>query len=962
LAVNLSNVINASTFRAVSLGKDHSCAIASNGKGYCWGANADGQTGVGSTATTLVPSSIAESNFSGETGLISISAGELHSCAVAGDGIGYCWGKGTSGQLGTGASASQSSPSQVNINSFSPDKDKTWRNLIAGSNHTCGLTTDGTVYCFGSNSAGQLGSLASGVNSTTASALDLSSVHEFSAFTQISVGGDSACGITGKGAIYCWGNGVSNILGRERTTGASAVADIINTSSIAGSRVFRSVSLSNNFACAIAGDGVPYCWGDDTYGRLGNGLLLHASRPGPVDRTTISGNKAFLQVELGSDHACGLTVDGKAFCWGRDVAGSLGDGGIDSDNQWPVAVDLSDITGDKNITAVSAFHYTSFAITGSGKGMGWGYDYYEGLGVGSASSAVRPTLLDYTSVTGDQTVLRFAESGYRYQSCFLTTAGAPYCWGINDTGEAGVGNNSRLSRPTAVSRTPISGEKAFRTITIGSVHGCGVTGDGTPYCWGSANNGRIGTGVGASSTYVPAPVATNGMPAAKSKAFTTVEAWNATSCGLTGDGEAYCWGYNGALTIGDPTITPVGADQFTPRAVVMSDVKQMNGMVAISPGNDHTCGLDESGKAFCWGLASPRLGQGSVTATVTAPTAVLTAGLPAGTTWTQIGSGRDFSCALSAANQVYCWGADDAGQIGNAGINQISSLPIAIDQSALLPGEWFTDISVNVVYTCGRTNLRQQYCWGYNGHGAIGDNTTVNRQTAVLTNLSPLVGPKSNAVLGVGSSSAYSSCVLSDFDTSLYCWGLNDKGQIGNGTLVNQSQPVAVDRSNIPNGTQFKMVSTGRWATCAVDTSDNLWCWGTADVPVVGETTSLVPRLQDLGNLPVESEIVDLSVGDGHACLLTQNGDPYCWGYNLDYRTGVSSDNPANVLKPTKVDMSRVEGIKKFRSVRVSVSTTCAISWMGQAYCWGNDTNERLGDGQSGGIARIPQRVNLTQK
>jgi alpha-tubulin suppressor-like RCC1 family protein len=63
LAVNLSNVINASTFRAVSLGKDHSCAIASNGKGYCWGANADGQTGVGSTATTLVPSSIAESNF-----------------------------------------------------------------------------------------------------------------------------------------------------------------------------------------------------------------------------------------------------------------------------------------------------------------------------------------------------------------------------------------------------------------------------------------------------------------------------------------------------------------------------------------------------------------------------------------------------------------------------------------------------------------------------------------------------------------------------------------------------------------------------------------------------------------------------------------------------------------------------------------------------------------------------------
>ncbi|HEY0016303.1 MAG TPA: hypothetical protein VGC13_08295, partial [Longimicrobium sp.] len=178
--------------------------------------------------------------------------------------------------------------------------------IQAGMSHSCGLTTDGQAHCWGSNVSGQLGT---GTYADTAAPVAVAGGHTFKA---LSVGGISTCGLDTSGAAFCWGR-----LRPGGITGGPPLA-------VPGEHVFQSLSVGgSNFACALTAAGVAYCWGDSEWGKLGNGT----PSPGFSDTPTpVAGGLRFASISAGDLHACGITTNGAAYCWGFGLVGQLGNG------------------------------------------------------------------------------------------------------------------------------------------------------------------------------------------------------------------------------------------------------------------------------------------------------------------------------------------------------------------------------------------------------------------------------------------------------------------------------------------------------------------------------------------------------------------------------------------------------------------------------------------------------------
>lgn len=235
-------------FREVSAGGImHSCAIDYSRIAWCWGSNDYGQLGDETTdGVGSMRPSLGHLN--------KISAGEYRTCAVTVDGVGYCWGDNSRGQVGDGTTVNRFVPTPVlgglHFVSISP----------GGPTHTCGLTTSGAAYCWGSNVLGKLG------DGTTTNRLTPVAVGGGMVFTALSVGaGNQTCGLTASGAAYCWGINDDGQLGDGTTiTRASPTA-------VAGGLAFVQLSTGTGHTCGVTVDGVAYCWGNNANGQLGDG-------------------------------------------------------------------------------------------------------------------------------------------------------------------------------------------------------------------------------------------------------------------------------------------------------------------------------------------------------------------------------------------------------------------------------------------------------------------------------------------------------------------------------------------------------------------------------------------------------------------------------------------------------------------------------------------------------------------
>jgi alpha-tubulin suppressor-like RCC1 family protein len=339
-------------------------------------------------------------------------------------------------------------------------------------------------------------------------------------------------------------------------------------------------------------------------------------------------------------------------------------------------------------------------------------------------------------------------------TCGFTNLGRGYCWGLALDGRTGVEPDSTCFPPAGEERPPcilppkrINGDLSFMTISAGDDFACGITTDRLLYCWGSDEAGQIGNG-GAGGGVNPA-VAT-----VKQERFVALSAGARHACALNESGRAFCWGADESGQLGDVR----SMNSTTPIPVADSTLR----FTMISAGDNHTCGLSNTGAAYCWGRGTEgQIGNGGMF-NEDVPAAVT-----GGILFTSIAAGGSHTCGVSTSGSMYCWGSNESGQLGSGGQGSGVSNPVQV-----IGPDDFTAVTAGENHSCGIAGGGQVYCWGGSEYGELGDGVTGEHSSG-----SPLrvIGFSASAI----SAGANHTCAIAT-DGGAWCWGSNRWGALGN--------------------------------------------------------------------------------------------------------------------------------------------------------------------------------------
>lgn len=296
-------VSEALSFDLITVGVLHACGLTSEGAAWCWGNNSHGQLGAETTERCSeynFPCSTQPVPVTGDHRFGSISAGLTETCAVTDSGAAYCWG---------GRDFSH-------VPDLVPGG-RLWKELSLGGLHTCGIAADRFVYCWGWNHLGQLGI----GTQELASQPEPVRVVGGQRFASVSAGSFFTCALTADGGGYCWGDNSAGQLG-DGTMNLQTVP-----TRIVGDFRLSTISAGDGHVCGVAEAGDAYCWGDNPFGEVGDGNLTQQPGwmtqpvPSPVP---VTGRLRFRTIAAGIHFTCGVAVDSRGYCWGRNGGGRLG--------------------------------------------------------------------------------------------------------------------------------------------------------------------------------------------------------------------------------------------------------------------------------------------------------------------------------------------------------------------------------------------------------------------------------------------------------------------------------------------------------------------------------------------------------------------------------------------------------------------------------------------------------------
>jgi hypothetical protein len=357
-------------FTAVSAGGKHTCALSATGAAWCWGSNSSGQLGTGDGRDRLLPAPVA-----GDLRFTALQAGEEHTCAVTADGSPYCWGSDRHWQLGRLDRQAAGEP-RVRLQPTALPGGPGFSRLSAGGAHGCGSAIGGAVWCWGALRS-----------DAEALYLDRPRPLDSPGLELIASGQDHACGVASTGEAYCWGRNDRGQLGDGTRSAFPAPVGAMDTvtslaaQTVAGGLTFSTLSAGALHTCGLAG-GNAYCWGDATAGQLGGGWAAGSSLVStPV---AVVGDMTFGSVTAGGRHTCALDVGARAWCWGANGAGQLGDGGRENQGT-PAAVSES-----FTFAAIDAGAAHTCGIRQDGLLYCWGDGSAGQLGSGFAGTVERP--------------------------------------------------------------------------------------------------------------------------------------------------------------------------------------------------------------------------------------------------------------------------------------------------------------------------------------------------------------------------------------------------------------------------------------------------------------------------------------------------------------------------------------------------------------------------------------------
>ncbi|KAF8058356.1 UVR8 [Scenedesmus sp. PABB004] len=485
----------------ITAGEFHTCATLNNGTAACWGANNKGQLGDGTVADSDVPVAVTWPGGAPLTNVAQIAAGQYHTCATLANGTAACWGWNAYGQLGDGTSGTNRlSPMAVaNLTGVTL--------ITAGSQSTCVLAS-GEVACFGVNSYGQLG-VGVNAGNANANRTPLM-VPGLNGTAGITAGDVHTCAWWTGGAAVCFGSNAYGQLGRGTVNATANPTPEAGGASDQGGGTMgggftwsggapltgvASITAGGYHACATLVNGTAVFWGSNAVGQLGDGSAT-LFRPAPVPVTWPGGAPltGVASIAAGFLHTCARLDNGTAACWGNnDVYGQLGDGTRISKYN-PVAVTQSlggaPLTGVAELVAGS-YHTCARLVNGTAACWGYNGNGQRGDGTGGPNNdspvPVPVTWPGGAPLTGVASII----AGW-YHTCARLVNGTAACWGENLNGQLGDSSAGDQLNPVAVSNLT-----GVTLIAAGLRSTCAVIAGGEVACFGDNSWGQLGTIVNA---------------------------------------------------------------------------------------------------------------------------------------------------------------------------------------------------------------------------------------------------------------------------------------------------------------------------------------------------------------------------------------------------------------------------------------------------------------------------------